>query len=389
MAWWHKGGLALGLLAALCLAASPVPAQTPARKPALEQWKPGFDPAKAKYKLKVGCAGHPALKAVQAGFAIRDALWKETGGQVYFEFLPLSVLGGEVEVLNQLQMGAIQGMAVSSAVAPNLGPRMGLVNLPFLVDSFERLEKLAGNEKLYAYFLDGMRHQGILGLEVTSYGQYGWATSQPVTTLEEARRLKFRIAEAPIAKLAYKAWGLNPLVIPWPDVAEALGRGVVEGLDHTPLVCQVERKFEHLKHFTGLNYAQGLLVWVFGERWFNTLPEDLQKAFRRVVREQAAHFRAQARAQQAEAVKAAQKEWVAFHELAREDLLKLRELGGQVHQEYAPTLGAEYLKQVQDFLGYGTEPVPGGGLAAPEKPRGTPTGAPGRSAPARSGGRRP
>ena len=32
------------------------------------------------------------------------------------------MLGGEVEVLNQLQMGAIQGMACSSVASTNLGP---------------------------------------------------------------------------------------------------------------------------------------------------------------------------------------------------------------------------------------------------------------------------
>ena len=41
------------------------------------------------------------------------------------------MLGGEVEVLNQLQMGALQGMGVSSVASTNLGPRFGVVNLPF------------------------------------------------------------------------------------------------------------------------------------------------------------------------------------------------------------------------------------------------------------------
>ena len=51
------------------------------------------------------------------------------------------MLGGEVEVINQLQVGTIQGMSVSSVASTNLGPRFGGINLPFLVNSFEKLDK--------------------------------------------------------------------------------------------------------------------------------------------------------------------------------------------------------------------------------------------------------
>ena len=91
-----------------------------AKKPSLDAWKPKFDPKGAKYKFIVSNVSHPVLKGVYAGFAIRDELWKRTNGQMYLDYKPFSMLGGEVEVLNQLQMGAIQGMSVSSVV-----PRFG------------------------------------------------------------------------------------------------------------------------------------------------------------------------------------------------------------------------------------------------------------------------
>ena len=109
-----------------------------AKAPSLSQWKPDFDPSGAKYKCVVSNVSHPVIKGVYAGFAIRDELWKRTNGQIYLDYKPFSMLGGEVEVLNQLQMGAIQGMACSSVASTNLGPRFGLINLPFLVDSFDK-----------------------------------------------------------------------------------------------------------------------------------------------------------------------------------------------------------------------------------------------------------
>jgi TRAP-type C4-dicarboxylate transport system substrate-binding protein len=337
------------LVAALALLA---PVALAKKKPSLEKWKPAFDYSKAKYKIKVSNVSHPAIKGVYAGFAIRDALWKATKGQIYFEYIPFSMLGGEVEVLNQLQMGAIQGMSVSSVAAPNMGPRMGLVNLPFLVNTYEKLEKFVANKKLFSHFLAGMEHQGIIGLGITGYGQYGWATTIPVKTIADAKKVKFRIAEAAVNKLTYKAWGFNPVVMPWPDVPTALKQGVITGLDHTLLVCYLTKKFEVAHNFTPINYAQGLFIWIFNKAWFESLPKDLQKIFRQVVTEQCKIYRAQTKTQEENCKKGALKMGVKFWELSAADLETLKRQGDVVHQEYAKAIGPEYLKAVQKYLGY-------------------------------------
>ncbi len=329
------------------------PAALARKKPSLAKWKPAFDYSKAKYKIKVSNVSHPAIKGVYAGFAIRDELWKATGGKIYFEYLPFSMLGGEVEVLNQLQMGAIQGMSVSSVAAPNMGPRLGLVNLPFLVNTYEKLEKLVANKKLFKHYLAGMEHQGIIGLDITGYGQYGWATTIPVKTIDDAKKVKFRIAEAAVNKLTYKAWGFNPVVMPWPDVPTALKQGVITGLDHTLLVCFLTRKFEVAGNFTPINYAQGLFIWIFNKKWFNSLPMDLQTTFKKVVHQQAAIYRGQTQKQEKWCEVQAKKKGVKFWPLSAGDLETLRKQGDMVHQRYAKQIGPKFLKAVQKYLGYG------------------------------------
>ena len=160
-------------------------AQEKKKEDPLAKWKPDFDPSGAKYKVIVSNVSHPILKGTFAGFAIRDELWKRTNGQIFIDYKPLSILGGEVEVLNQLQMGAIQGMLVSSVASTNLGPRFGLVNLPFLIDSFDKLDKFVASGKLLDHFLMAMDHQGIMAFDITTYGNYGWASTVPIKTLED------------------------------------------------------------------------------------------------------------------------------------------------------------------------------------------------------------
>jgi len=346
------------LFVVCCLAVTPAFA----KGPSLDKWKPAFDPSGAKYKLIVSNVSHPALKGVYTGFAIRDELWKRTNGQMYLDYKPFSMLGGEVEVLNQLQMGAIQGMGVSSVAATNLGPRFGLINLPFLVNSFEKLDKFAASGKLFEHYMRAMEHQGIMGLDITGYGNYGWATTKPVKSLADARKLKFRTAEAAVNQLVYKEWGINPVAMPWPDVPVALKQGVIDGLDHTPMVCNITKKFEVAKYYTYLDYAQGLFIWIFNKNWFNKLPADLQKTFKEVVHDVCAQIRKETVVQEAVQIMNASKNGILFYSLPDNEMEELRRLGHVAHDKYAAEINKNYsgdsykpgnfLKEVQNYMDY-------------------------------------
>ncbi len=351
--------VALVCVVGVVLTAAPALAQ---QKDPLEAWKPKFDPSGAKYKFTVSNVSTPALKGVFAGFAIRDALWERTKGQMYLDYKPFSILGGEVEVLNQLQMGSIQGMAVSSVASTNLGPRFGVVNLPFLIDSFEKLDKFVGSGKLFDHFLMAMDHQGIIALDITGYGNYGWASKTPIKTIADLKKVKMRIAEAAVNKLTYESWGTNPVVMPWPDAHMALKQGVIEGLDHTLMVCSLTKKFELVKNFTQINYAQGLFIWTFNKKWFEGLPADMQKALRDVVKEVSAKIRKETVAQEDEEIEKAKKDGVQFFKLSAEEMEILRKQGDAVHKKYADEINKlypgdkekfdDYLKAVQDYMGY-------------------------------------
>lgn len=330
------------------------------KKPSLDKWKPDFDPKGAKYRCIVSNVSTPGLMGTLAGFEIRDEVWKRTNGKIYVDFKPYSMLGGEVEVLNMVQMGAVQGIGVSSVASTNLGPRFGLVNLPFLVNSFDKLEKFIDNEKLFNHFLMAMDHQGMTGLDITGYGNYGWATTVPVRTIEDAKKVKFRIAEAAVNQLSYRNWGFNPVSMPWPDVPVALKQGVITGLDHTLTVCNVTKKFEVAKYFTQINYAQGLFIWVFNKAWLENLPEDLREAFVASVHDVCAESRKKSLTEENTNMAKAKAAGVEFFQLADTEEALLLEQAQGTYDKYAPEINKIYpadgyqpknfLKEVQDYL---------------------------------------
>ncbi|MFO7983316.1 MAG: TRAP transporter substrate-binding protein [Desulfuromonadales bacterium] len=317
----------------------------------LAGWEPQFDPSGAEYTYILSNVSHPAIEGIAVGYKIRDRVWELTDGRLYVDFRPLAQLGGEKDVINKLGVGAVQGMMSSSVAAANVDDTLGIVNLPFVVDTFDKLDTFRNDPELWGPFSKSALDKGIMVADITGYGTYGWATTTPVKSLKDAKAVNFRIAEAPVNTDIYKAWGLKFTVMPWPDVPQALQTGVISGLDHTPIVCNITRKFNIAKNFTEVNYAQGLFIHLINKRWFDKLPEELQKTLKQVIAEESAEARELTREQQKEQVAKAKEAGVEFIALSEADRQSLIELAAPVYEKWGEKIGPDYLQKVRTTLG--------------------------------------
>ncbi len=313
----------------------------------LAKWKPDFDPTGAAFTYLLSCVGHPAIEGVTVGYRIRDRVWKETGGQLYVDFRPLSQLGGEKDVINKLKFGAIHGMLSSSVAAANIAPLLGVVNLPFLIDDFDKLDRFRDSQELWEPFQNAAMSNGLRVVDFTGYGSYGWATTTPVNTLQDAKTVNFRIAQAPVNIDAYKAWKLKFSVLPWPDVPQALQTGVINGLDHTPIVCNISRKFTVAKYYTEINYAQGLYIHIMNDKWLKTLPAELQQTLLKVIREESAAARKLTQKQQVEQIAAAKADGVTFISLDENDKKTMISASESLYVSWGEKIGKSYLDKVR------------------------------------------
>ncbi len=326
-------------------------AEKPAKKKdPLAAWSAKFDPSGAEFTYILSNVSHPVIEGVGVGYRIRDAVWEKSGGRLYVDFRPLAQLGGEKDVISKLKLGAVQGMLSSSVAAANVSDRLGIVNLPYVVDTFDKLDTFRANPELWTPFANGAMESGIMVVDFTGYGPYGWATTSPVQTIADAKTINFRIAQAPVNTDAYKAWGLKFTVMPWPDVPQALQTGVITGLDHTAIVCNITKKFNIAKNFTELNYAQGLFVHLMNKQWFDKLPADLQTILMDVIAEESAKTRELTKQQHATQVAKAKEAGVAFFTLSAEEKQMLIDQAAPVLEKWGEKIGADYLNLVRTTL---------------------------------------
>jgi len=321
------------------------------KKDPLAAWLPKFDPSKAEYTYILSNISHPVIEGVAVGYKIRDAVWEKSGGRLYVDFRPLAQLGGEKDVINKLKLGAVHGMLSSSVAAQNVADTLGIVNLPYVVDTFDKLDKFRNTPEIWEPFTQSTLKSGIMTVDVTGYGPYGWATTSPVRTIEDAHTINFRIAEAPVNADFYKAWGMKFTVMPWPDVPQALQTGVISGLDHTAIVCNITKKFTIAKNFTELDYAQGLFIHLMNKRWFDKLPADLQKILLETIQEESAKTREATKEQYNVQVAKAKEDGVEFIQLAAADRQKLIDLAAPVYTSWGEKIGMDYFNKVRSVLG--------------------------------------
>lgn len=340
--------LLLALLITVCLPGFISAAE---KKDPLAAWKPKFDPSGAEFTYILSNISHPVIEGVAAGYRIRDKVWEKSGGRIYVDYRPLAQLGGEKDVISKLKLGAVQGMLSSSVAAANVADQLGVVNLPYVVDTFDKLDTFRNDPELWEPFANAAQQNGIVVVDFTGYGPYGWATTTPVKSIADAKGVNFRIAEAPVNTDSYKAWGLKFTVMPWPDVPQALQTGVITGLDHTAIVCNITKKFTIAKSFTQLNYAQGLFVHLVNKRWLDKLPEDLQKIFLEVVAEESAATRELTRKQHDVQVAAAKEAGVEFIELPASEIEELKKMAEPVLEKWGQKIGPDYLAKVREKLG--------------------------------------
>jgi len=320
------------------------------KKDPLANWKTKFDFSKAEYTYILSNISHPVIQGVANGYNFRDALWEKSNGRIYVDYRPLAQLGGEKDVIAKLRIGAVQGMLSSSVASANIADKLGIVNLPYVVDTYDKLDQFRGDPELWGPYSNAAQSAGLMVADIVNYGQYGWATTTPVRTIEEAKTVNFRIAEAPVNIDVYNAWETKFTVMPWPDVPQALQTGVINGLDHTAIVCNITKKFTIAKYFTELNYAQGLFVHLVNKRWFNKLPADLQKVFIEVLEEESVKTRALTREQHDAQIAKAKEAGVEFIQISDADKATLVKMAEPVYASWGEKIGLDYLNKVRATL---------------------------------------
>jgi len=288
-----KKSLSIGVTSVLSIAllagcGSKPPANSPAAQP--QQSSNQTTPAPAAGSgdaIVIKFAGanpdsHPSARAIVEKF--KPLVEEKSGGKIKVEVFNNAQLGGERDVLEQLQLGQIE-MSFLSPVLGNVEPKINALDLPYLFKDYEHLDSILDGE-LGKEILKDLPEKGLRGFAYMENGFRQITNSvKPINSIDDLKGLKIRVPEAPLSIANLEALGANVVTVAFPEVYPALQQGTVDGQENAYPTITSSKFYEVQKYVAETNHMWGAHVILASEKWFSGLSPEFQKIIEEAANE--------------------------------------------------------------------------------------------------------
>ncbi|WP_142848466.1 TRAP transporter substrate-binding protein [Telmatospirillum sp. J64-1] len=201
---------------------------------------------------------------------------QRTDGRVVVQIYPNSLLYGDKEELEALQLGAVQMLAPSLAKFGTLGVReFEVFDLPYIFPSREVLHRIT-NGPIGAALLSKLESRGIVGLAFWDNGFKLMSANRPLRKLEDFQGLKMRIQSSVVLDAQMRALGALPQELSFSTVYQALQAGIVDGTENPPSNMYTQRMHEVQRHATLSNHGYLGYAVIVNKAFWNGLPSDIR-----------------------------------------------------------------------------------------------------------------
>jgi tripartite ATP-independent transporter DctP family solute receptor len=229
-------------------------------------------------------AGYPTVVAVEA---MGKKLEAATQGRIKFQMFPGSVLGGEKEMIEQTQVGAIQILRTSLGPVGPVVPEVNVFNMPFVFRDIGHMRAVIdgpiGQELLDKISASPARMVALAWMDGGSRSLY---TKKPVRTPADLKGQKIRMMGNPLFVDTMNAMGGNGIAMGYGEVFTAIQTGVIDGAENNPPSLYTANHFKAgAKYFTQTNHLIIPEILVMSKvNWDKLSPAD-QALMKKTARE--------------------------------------------------------------------------------------------------------
>lgn len=235
----------------------------------------------AKYTMKIGLAASDSSPDAIGARMLKDRVERESKGEIEVQIFANASLGGEVQMIQQLQAGTLQAGHFTEHAIGNIVPQSRLLLLPFAIKSREVANKIYDSDFAQEKIWAKLAQKNVVYNGMWSTGFRGFHTSKGlVRSPADIKGLKMRVPEAPEFVRVMRAMGVNPTPISWSEIYTALSQKVVDGTDTTQYYSWTQKLYEVVPYVTVLG-QQTISVGLFiNKSWLDSLPANLRKSVR-------------------------------------------------------------------------------------------------------------
>jgi tripartite ATP-independent transporter DctP family solute receptor len=307
-------------------------------------WIVGPTSAQDSYTLKIGCvldAQHPILVGARRMAELAE---KESGGRLKINLYPSSQLGGQREVLQNVQAGVVDGVIEATATLTNFVPQLGVVDLPYLAKdeaaAFRLFDSPVFEQELGRPAAAAGFHI-VQVWEVTFRNVY--TRSRPINGVADLKGQKIRVIPSPSYIALFRALGAAPTPMAFGEVYTALQQGVIDGAENDAVTYQTTKHMEVARNLALTSHMMLANTLYISERVWQRLPDDLKAVIGKASLQARSTVTAERTTRNAKALDDIR---VAGINVTQPDLAPFTAIGQQTYKELAERLGPDLVGRI-------------------------------------------
>jgi len=235
--------------------------------------------------------GYPTVEAV---VRMGKTLEAGSGGRLSIQMYPAMQLGGEKEMIEQAQVGALAIARVSIGPMGPMVPELNVFNLPFMFRDDAHMEKVIDGEigtELLKKLTDHPT-SGLIGLCWMNAGtRHVYNSKKPIKGVEDLKGLKIRMMGNQVFVDTMNALGGNGVAMGFDQLVSAMQTGVVDGAENNPPSFMAQNHYQVAKYFTMTEHLIIPELLVFSRISWQKLSPDDQALIKKLSKETQAEQR--------------------------------------------------------------------------------------------------
>ena len=194
--------------------------------------------------------GYPTVEAVMR---MGKKLEAATDGRLSIQMFPSMQLGGEKEMIEQAQLGALQIARISVGAVGPVVDDVNVFNLPFVFRNAKHMEAVIdgdiGNELLAK--ISANEKTALIALCWMNAGSRNvYNNKRPIRTMADLKGLKVRMMGNPLFVDTMNALGGNGVALGFDQVFSSMQTGVIDGAENNPPSFMAQNHYQVAKYFT-------------------------------------------------------------------------------------------------------------------------------------------
>ena len=227
--------------------------------------------------------GYPTVEAV---VRMGAKLEKATAGRLTLQMYPQMQLGGEKEMIEQAQVGALQIARVSVGALGPVVDDLNVFNMPFIFRDEAHMRKVIdgpiGDELLQKVTNSPAR---LIALGWMDAGTRNVYSNKPVTKPSDLKGMKVRMMGNPIFVETMNAMGGNGVAMGFNELYSAMQTGVVDGAENNEPTVLAQNHYQVAKVYSLTGHLIIPEMFVFSKPSWEKLGKDDQALIRKFSRE--------------------------------------------------------------------------------------------------------